>query len=279
MAFAPSLSSRVYALVESRDGVLWRSDDGGTNWKLATKDTMASLDQRPVRSRTLGVSPTDPNTVYGVSMLLATSYDGGSKFNLSAFGVHADLHELWISSNGERMALAGDGGIAISTNRGATWANSRNVPIGQIYRIGVSNETPYLVCGGLQDNNAYCGPAFSGSSYGITNRDWFKVVEGDGEWAVPDPTNPRLVWADSENGEVADLRPCFARYRQRSPLSRNRAGKFRACDVALPVQLGVADRICLLPSSPRVHRCERSLRDARPRAALERDQSRTPTRR
>ena len=200
VAFAPSLPSRVYALVESRDGVLWRSDDGGTNWKLATKDTVAN--QRPFYFSHVGVSPTDPNTVYGVSMLLATSYDGGSKFNLSAFGVHADLHELWISSSGERMALAGDGGIAISTNRGATWANSRNVPIGQIYRVGVSNETPYLVCGGLQDNNAYCGPAFSGSSDGITNRDWFKVVEGDGEWAVPDPTNPRLIWADSENGEV-----------------------------------------------------------------------------
>ena len=200
VAFAPSLSSRVYALVESRDGVLWRSDDGGASWKLATRDTLAN--QRPFYFSHVGVSPTDPNTVYGVSMLLATSYDGGSKFNLSAFGVHADLHELWISSNGERMALAGDGGIAISTNRGASWANSRNVPIGQMYRVGVSNETPYLVCGGLQDNNAYCGPAFSGSSDGITNRDWFKVVEGDGEWAVPDPTNPRLIWADSENGEV-----------------------------------------------------------------------------
>ncbi len=200
VAFAPSLPSRVYALVESRDGVLWRSDDGGAHWALASKDTLAN--QRPFYFSHVGVSPTDPNNVYGVSMLLATSYDGGAKFNLSAFGVHSDLHELWISSNGERMALAGDGGIAISTNRGATWANSRNVPVGQIYRVGLSNEIPYLVCGGLQDNNAYCGPAFSGSSDGITNRDWFKVVEGDGEWAVPDPTNPRLIWADSENGEV-----------------------------------------------------------------------------
>ena len=36
----------------------------------------------------------------------------------------------------------------------------------------------------------------------MTNRDWFKVTEGDGEWAVPDPTNQRLIWADSENGEI-----------------------------------------------------------------------------
>ncbi|MGA8533172.1 MAG: hypothetical protein WB615_03570 [Candidatus Tumulicola sp.] len=200
ITIAPSLRSRVYALVESRDGVLWRSDDGGLNWKMTSNDTAAN--QRPFYFSHVGVSPTDPNTVYGVSMLLATSYDGGAKFNLSAFGVHADLHELWISSDGQRMALAGDGGIAISTNRGATWTNSRNMPVGQMYRVGLSNGTPYLVCAGLQDNNAYCGPAFSGNADGITNRDWFKVVDGDGEWAVPDPTNPRLIWADSENGEV-----------------------------------------------------------------------------
>jgi photosystem II stability/assembly factor-like uncharacterized protein len=200
VAIAPSQPSRVYALVESKEGVLWRSDDSGASWKMVSKDTLAN--QRPFYFSHVAVSPTDPKTVYGVSMLLAASYDGGEKFNLSAFAVHPDLHELWISSDGERMALAGDGGIAISTNRGSTWANARNLPVGQVYRIGLSNGTPYTVCGGLQDNNAYCGPAFSGNSDGITNRDWFKVAEGDGEWAVPDPSNTRLIWADSENGEI-----------------------------------------------------------------------------
>ena len=167
---------------------------------MVSKDSLAN--QRPFYFSHVRVSPTDPGTVYGVSILLATSYNGGEKFNLSAFSVHPDLHDMWISSDGNRMALAGDGGIAISTNGGATWANSRNIAIGQVYRVGLSNTIPYLVCGGLQDNNAYCGPAFSGNSDGITNRDWFKIVEGDGEWAVPDPTNPRLIWADSQNGEL-----------------------------------------------------------------------------
>lgn len=109
---------------------------------------------------------------------------------------------MWISADGRRMALAGDGGIAISTNGGSTWANSRNMPIAQVYRVGLSNTVPYLVCGGLQDNNAFCAPGFSGDQDGITNRSWFKLVEGDGEWAVPDPAHPNLVWADSQNGEV-----------------------------------------------------------------------------
>ncbi len=174
-------------------------------------------------------------------MLLATSYNGGEKFNLSAFGVHPDLHDMWISSDGNRMALAGDGGIAISANGGATWSNSRNIAIGQVYRVGLSNTIPYLVCGGLQDNNAYCGPAFNGNFDGITNRDWFKVTEGDGEWAVPDPTNSRLIWADSENGETRRVRPRLASIDERETVSWNRARRFRSRDVALSLQLGIAD--------------------------------------
>lgn len=200
VAIAPSQPNRIYALVESAAGVLWRSDDSGVTWKMVSSDSLAN--QRPFYFSHVRVSPTDPGTVYAVSMLLATSYNGGEKFNLSAFSVHPDLHDMWISSDGNRMALAGDGGIAISANGGATWSNSRNVAIGQVYRVGLSRTIPYLVCGGLQDNNAYCGPAFNGNLDGITNRDWFKVTEGDGEWAVPDPMNSRLIWADSENGEI-----------------------------------------------------------------------------
>lgn len=200
VTIAPSQPNRVYALVESTAGVLWRSDDSGVTWKMVSKDSLA--DQRPFYFSHVRVSPTDAGTVYAVSMFLATSYNGGEKFDLSSFGVHPDLHDMWISSDGNRMALAGDGGIAISANGGATWSNSRNIAIGQVYRVGLSNSIPYLVCGGLQDNNAYCGPAFNGNTDGMTNRDWFKVTEGDGEWAVPDPTNQRLIWADSENGEI-----------------------------------------------------------------------------
>jgi photosystem II stability/assembly factor-like uncharacterized protein len=202
LAVAPSKPSRVYALIESPQGMLWRSDDAGATWTAMTKDSVA--DQRPFYFSHVRVAPNDPDMVYAVSMFLAASYNGGKTFAIpyGNYGVHSDLHDLWISSDGQRLALASDGGIAISTDEGTRWTNSRNMPVGEVYRIGLSDTTPYLVCGGLQDNMGYCGPAFSGNYTGIGNGDWFKTVEGDGEWVVPDPANPRLIWSDSENGEV-----------------------------------------------------------------------------
>jgi photosystem II stability/assembly factor-like uncharacterized protein len=200
IAVAPTNPSRVYALVESSKGVVWRSDDAGATWKMTSDDTVA--DQRPFYFSHVRVSPTNADTVYAVSMFVTASFDAGESFNLTGFGMHPDLHDMWISADGERMAVANDGGVAISVNGGTTWSSSRNLPVAQVYRVAASTTIPYYVCGGLQDNNAYCGPAFNGNMDGITNRDWFKPVEGDGEWAVPDPLDPNLVWADSENGEV-----------------------------------------------------------------------------
>lgn len=202
LAVAPTQPSRVYALIESAQGVVWRSDDAGATWTMTSKDTLA--DQRPFYFSHVRVSPDNADTVYAVSMFLAQSYNGGKSFAVpfSSYYVHSDLHDLWISSDGERLALAGDGGITISTDEGTHWANSGNLAATQVYRVGLSNETPYLVCGGFQDNNGYCGPAFNGNAFGIGNGDWFSAVGGDGEWLVPDPTNPRLIWGDSENGEI-----------------------------------------------------------------------------
>jgi photosystem II stability/assembly factor-like uncharacterized protein len=202
LAVAPSQPGRVYALIESAQGVVWRSDDAGATWTMTSKDSVA--DQRPFYFSHLRVAPDNADNVYAVSMFLSESYNAGKTFAIpfGSYYVHPDLHDLWVSADGRRLALAGDGGIAISTDEGTHWANSGNIPATQVYRVGISSGTPYLVCGGFQDNNGYCGPAFNGNAFGIGNGDWFNAVGGDGEWVVPDPSNPRLVWGDSENGEV-----------------------------------------------------------------------------
>ncbi|MBV8491102.1 MAG: hypothetical protein JO199_11290, partial [Candidatus Eremiobacteraeota bacterium] len=60
----------------------------------------------------------------------------------------------------------------------------------------------YWVCGGWQDNNAWCGPAFNTDPSGVQNKNWVNSTGGDGEWAIPEPGDPNWIWADAENGSL-----------------------------------------------------------------------------
>src|SRR5262249_59654510 len=64
------------------------------------------------------------------------------------------------------------------------------------------------VCGGLQDNNAWCGPSALRSNNGPVNTDWFTVAGGDGFYTRQDPTDWAIVYAESQDGNMVrhDLR-------------------------------------------------------------------------
>ncbi|MGA7571085.1 MAG: hypothetical protein WCA80_09790, partial [Candidatus Aquilonibacter sp.] len=161
------------------------------------------VDQRPFYFTHIAVDPKNPDIVYGVSEALSKSTDGGKTFKAIADGVHVDYHAIWIAPNDPTRIMVGeDGGYALTLDDGDNWFFSANLPIAQIYRVGLSNENPYWVCGGLQDNNGWCGPSNSQDPSGIQNKAWIAVAGGDGEWTVPDPVDPNYIWADSENGAV-----------------------------------------------------------------------------
>ncbi len=201
LAIAPSDPRRVYALIESSEGILWRSEDSGATWTMVSNDTL--VDQRPFYFSHIAVDPKDANKVYAVSEALAESTDGGKKFHAIADSVHVDYHAIWIAGNDPKRIIVGeDGGIARTVDGGDQWFFGRNIPIGEVYHIGYSNENPYWVCGGWQDNNAWCGPNNSLDPSGLLNKYWVGVAGGDGEWALPDPIDPNWEWADSENGVV-----------------------------------------------------------------------------
>jgi photosystem II stability/assembly factor-like uncharacterized protein len=199
LAVSPSDGNRVYAIIESGDGILWRSDDAGSTWTMVSNDTL--VDQRPFYFTHLIVDPKNADKVYAISEMLAVSTNGGKKFTEIAPQVHVDYHAAWIApDNPNRMIIGADGGIARTVDGGDNWFFDRNIPIGQVYHIGMSNENPYWVCGGWQDNNGWCGPSNSLDPSGILNKYWVAAVGGDGEWVVPDPADPNWLWGDSENG-------------------------------------------------------------------------------
>ncbi len=201
LAVAPSDGNRVYALIESSAGILWRSDDAGATWKMVSNDTL--VDQRPFYFSHIAVDPKNPDRVYAVSMMLALSKDGGKTFHPIAQAVHVDYHAIWIApDNPQRIIVGEDGGYALTLDGGQNWSSSLNMPIAQIYRIGLDSDNPYTVCAGLQDNNAWCGPSNSLDPAGILNKHWIVTAGGDGEWSLVDPSDPNWIWSDSEDGAL-----------------------------------------------------------------------------
>ncbi|MGC1381521.1 MAG: hypothetical protein WA814_10935 [Candidatus Baltobacteraceae bacterium] len=201
LAVAPSDGNRVYAVIESKQGVLWRSDDGGANWTMINDDT--AVDARPFYFSRIAVDPKNSMRVYALSFETKLSKDGGKTFKTIADQVHGDFHAIWIAPNDPtRVILGEDGGYALTVDGGENWFFSANLPIGQIYRVGLGTDNPYTVCVGLQDNNGWCGPSNSLDPSGIQNKHWINTVGGDGQWGIPEPDDSNWIWSDAQNGAL-----------------------------------------------------------------------------
>src|SRR6185437_14530336 len=134
------------------------------------------------------------------------STDGGKTAFVADRGVHSDHHTLWVDpKNAGRMILGTDGGAYLSTDGAKTWRFLDGMPIEQFYMVSASNTEPYSVCGGLQDNSSWCGPSSDLSRRGVANAAWYTVVGGDGEYAVFAPSDPNIIYTDSQDGSIERL--------------------------------------------------------------------------
>ncbi len=194
----------VFATVEARGGQtgVYGSTDGGDTWEM-----LSSTNPRPMYFSQIRVDPNDPQRIYVGGQNLMRSDDGGETFTPDgARNVHLDHHALWIDpSDSNHLLLGSDGGVATSFDRSETWRFYNNLPISQFYEIGFDTRSPYWVCGGLQDNGAWCGPTNTLDSQGIRNADWQNVGGGDGFYVRIDPTDPTVVYAESQNGSIRRL--------------------------------------------------------------------------
>ena len=199
LAIAPSSPSTVYATMGSTEGVLWRSDDAGEHWSLVSKDEEVNV--RPFYFSRIEVDPRNPDHIFALSNNLLESKDGGKNFSIIAKQIHGDHHAIWIDPSGSGRIINGnDGGVAISRDNGERWAFIHNIAIAQYYHVATDDERPYMVCGGLQDNSAWCGPSRSKDPSGILDRHWFDLNLGDGIYAIPAPDNPNLIYNNTEDG-------------------------------------------------------------------------------
>jgi photosystem II stability/assembly factor-like uncharacterized protein len=208
VAVAPSRPSVVYATVEAEKTALYRSDDLGESWREV--NSSFNLQARPFYFSHLVVDPTDFKTVYKPGLMLTVSIDGGKTFTAAtgaAFGggPHSDHHALWVNPhNPNELLLGTDGGVYMSYNKGLKWRYLRALPVSQLYHVSYDMNRPYRVYGGLQDNGSWSGP--SSAIGGIQNREWLNIGAGDGFYAFTDPTDPDLVYAEYQGGEISRRR-------------------------------------------------------------------------
>ncbi|MFI5232011.1 MAG: WD40/YVTN/BNR-like repeat-containing protein, partial [Gemmatimonadales bacterium] len=214
LAICRSKPSTVYAMVHAKAPAngLYRSDDSGSTWHLVNTVNGTAWYYSQVRC-----DPSDPEHVISLNAASRESFDGGRTWtNFANGGVHSDSHVLWINpEDPEQMILGNDGGLYTTFDRGRTWSHTENMVAAQFYAIAVDDAQPfYSVYGGLQDNQQWGGPSRSRNTFGPTNADWFRMHGGDGFYAVPDPWDYNLVYAEMQGGGVV-------RYDQRTGQAKN----------------------------------------------------------
>jgi len=200
VAFAPSNPARVYALIESAEGTLWRSDDRGKTWKTVNKSH--GIDQRPFYFTTLAVDPKDQNHVYFMSVQMWQSTDGGATAKVLRGTRGGDYHSLWIDpQNSQRMIAGDDDGAEVSNDGPKTWLNAP-IALAQAYHVDTDDRTPYTVCSETQDAGSACGPSNSLAFGGIAPSEFFDAGGGESGWIVFDQSNPNLIYGDGYQGAL-----------------------------------------------------------------------------
>lgn len=213
---SPVDPNRLYAIVESNDGGVYRSDDGGWTWKRVNEER--KLRQRAFYYSRIYADPFDKDIVYCLNVNFYKSIDGGKTFDIEINPPHGDNHDLWIDPNNPmRMITSNDGGGTVSTNGGKTWTEQDYVTT-QVYHVMTTSDVPYHVAGAQQDNTTIAVPS-EGWNFMLTNNPghgWsYQVGGGESGWITQHPNHPEIFYAGSQgalltrydrsNGQYRDI--------------------------------------------------------------------------
>jgi len=175
---------------------LYRTMDGGKTWERTN-----TANTRPFYYSQVRVHPRDSNRVWFSSTPVLRSDDGGVSTRNATMGLHVDHHAMWIDPNDpDRMIVGNDGGIGVSLDAGGTYFFGGVLPITQFYNVSYDMAVPYNVCGGAQDNGSWCGPSRRRGQ--VNNAHWIYFAGGDGFVTAQDPTDPNIVYGESQGGNI-----------------------------------------------------------------------------
>ena len=138
---------------------------------------------------------------------LQMTEDGGKNFKNAPLGkgVHVDHHAMAFDLKDPNHVLLGnDGGLYETKDGMKTWRHFPAIAVSQFYRMCVDNAVPfYNVYAGAQDNGSQGGPSRTMNKIGIRTADWRKVGGGDGFQGQVDPTDPKIIYTQSQFGALS----------------------------------------------------------------------------
>lgn len=193
-------TDKLYAMVESKTGGLFVSNDAGETWEKQNDES--KIRQRAWYFSKINCDPKNDQIVYVGNVEFHKSNDGGKTFS-EINTPHGDHHNLWIDpEDGQRMIIADDGGAQVSFDGGRNWSTYHNQPTAQFYRVTTDNHFPYHVLGCQQDNSSVriLSRTYGGS---IGSQDWSSTAGFESGHLAADPLNDEIVYGGNYGGYLS----------------------------------------------------------------------------
>ena len=223
IAIAPSSSSIIYVAIGTTEpndygtgkGMgIYRSDDGGENWKKISDDGRPEARIGGGDVPELMVDPKNSEIVYSTSIVVWRSVDGGKTWT----GIRGapggdDYQNIWINPlQPNIMLVTGDQGAIITVNGGQTFSSWYNQPTAQIYHVSTDNAFPYNVYGSQQESGSV-GIASRSNDGQITFHEWHPVGAQEYGYVAADPLDPNIIYGgklskyDKRTGQAQNIAP------------------------------------------------------------------------
>jgi photosystem II stability/assembly factor-like uncharacterized protein len=215
LAIAPSSPRSLFAAVGTEKGAaLYRSDDAGENWFVATTDSRPGLAIGGGDLPVVRFDPKDANVVYSATVVCWRSTDGGKTWKgFRGAPGGDDYQNVWVNPNNPAIILLGsDQGAIITVNGGETWSSWFNQSTAQLYHVSADNAFPYRLCSGQQESGSVCISS-RGQDGAINFRDWRPVAAEEYGYVAPDPLDPDIVYGgkltryDRRTGQAQKILP------------------------------------------------------------------------
>ncbi len=199
----PNVVYAMYVNTFSQLEGIYKTTDAGANWTAIPTNGGTGLSSNALGGfgwyfGQLRVDPANDNRLYllGVN-LWYTSNLGNTWARITPLSgpnaPHVDNHDL-VFHNGDAY-LGTDGGMYKRDSGTSAWNDIENIPATQFYRTGYNPHQSNKYYGGAQDNGTQAGNA-------ANINDWDYILGGDGFQISFHPTDPDIMYAETQNGNI-----------------------------------------------------------------------------